>query len=344
MISPHHVISLRPPVESVVEEELNLLPNRQCRVDRPPPGRSRNGIPIHAVILGDGPLRISITAGAHADEPGGPLAALQLCHRIVANPELHKAATWVILPHVNPDGARANEEWFRPTPDIRLYAGKVQRDKPGDDVEFNYPEPPTISPNPPRPENLYVAGVLRKHGPYDLHFSLHGMALAEGAWWLICREWMDRTQPLRERLKALFAEKGFGLHDTERRGEKGFHRIEKGFCTTPTATGMIEYFTGIGDDSTAKQFLSSSMEYVRSLGGDPLAMVSELPLFQVSPEGYAAYRKLNGERANYTEEQFRMMVEKFLSEHKPRPTPFRLHVDTLCEAIEASLVYIRETS
>lgn len=342
MAPPQYVIPMRAPIESFIEEELDKLPSGICRLDRPTPGRSRDGLPIHAVILGNGPLRVSITAGAHADEPGGPLAALQFCHRIASKPDLYKAATWVVFPHINPDGARANAPWFRKTPDFNLYMDHFKRDKPGDDVEFNYPSPPTISPHPPRPENTYVADILKEHGPFDLHFSLHGMALAEGAWWLICKEWVERTQELRDQLRELFAERDFGLHDTERRGEKGFTRIEKGFCTTPTATGMIEFFQGINDEETARRFLSSSMEFVRSLGGDPLAMVSELPLFQISREGHAAYRKLAADRHQYTGQEFADLARAFQTKYHPRATPFRLHVDTLCDAIAISLTYIKK--
>ena len=42
---------------------------------------------------------------------------------------------------------------------------------------------------------------------------------------------------------------------------------------------MSEYFMAAGDPVTASLFRPSSMETVRSLGGDPLTLVSEMPLF-----------------------------------------------------------------
>jgi hypothetical protein len=44
---------------------------------------------------------------------------------------------------------------------------------------------------------------------------------------------------------------------------------------------MREHFTEQGDDEMAARFRDSSMELVRSLGGDPLCLVTEIPLFLV---------------------------------------------------------------
>ncbi len=42
---------------------------------------------------------------------------------------------------------------------------------------------------------------------------------------------------------------------------------------------MREHFLALGDSETAERFRPSSMETVRSFGGDPLTLVSEMPLF-----------------------------------------------------------------
>ncbi|MCG8467140.1 MAG: hypothetical protein MJB57_02890 [Gemmatimonadetes bacterium] len=42
---------------------------------------------------------------------------------------------------------------------------------------------------------------------------------------------------------------------------------------------MIEHFEALGDHETAAKFRPSSMETIRRLGGDPLTIVSEMPLF-----------------------------------------------------------------
>lgn len=269
------------------EEELEVIAQRAR--DRELPlelvriGSSREDRSVLGVEAGSGPLKISIVAGAHADEPAGPMAAMQLLLFFVygqSGPDWLETATWRIIPHINPDGAHRNERWFTDPPNFLRYALSSVRESPGDDLEFNYPGQGEDDPEP-RPESAAAAAFLADGGPYHLHLSLHGMAFAEGAWWLIESSWADRTADLRRQLASLFLHAGLGYHDIDRRGEKGFHRIQRGFSTTPTSVAMREFFLDRGETDTARLFLPSSMEYVRSLGGDPLAMVSEVPLFRI---------------------------------------------------------------
>ena len=67
----------------------------------------------------------------------------------------------------------------------------------------------------------------------------------------------------------------------DRNGEKGFQYIGPGFTTTPEGQAMRAYFKSIGDEQTVSLFRDSSMEFVRKLGGDPLCLVTEIPLFYV---------------------------------------------------------------
>lgn len=309
-------------------------------------GFSREGRAIPAVLLGEGPLAVSITAGAHSDEPAGPLAALSLVERILADADLRRAARWTILPHVNPDGAARNSVWFRPVPSLAEYLRHSFREPPGEDVEFNYPRadsPGDEAGQSPRPENLAVAEVLRSRGPFDLHLSLHGMAFAEGAWWLVGRKDVDRTGPLRRALADLFEARGFPLHDMERRGEKGFHRIEPGFCTTPDSVSMRRFFEERGDAGTARRFLPSSMEFVESLGGNPLVMVSELPLFLVGKGEYESVREALAPVREAHENGQGAALEEFARAFTIRPVPFTTTVGTLTEAVVKALRFAGES-
>jgi hypothetical protein len=47
---------------------------------------------------------------------------------------------------------------------------------------------------------------------------------------------------------------------------------------------MRAYFEANGDRETALNFHDSSMEFVRKIGGDPLCLVTELPLFIINKE------------------------------------------------------------
>lgn len=252
-------------------------------------GHSRDGRPLHGHRLGRGPLRVSLIAGCHADEPVGPAMLARLVAWLAARPDddPHRAAvSWWIVPHANPDGAARNAAWSARTIalddgragyDLAAYLRHAVREAPGDDVEFGFPR--ASDDRDARPENRAVADVLRDAAPLDLHASFHGMAFAAGPWFLLDRRWIDRTGDLRDALRARVAERGYRCHDIDRRGDKGFTRIDEGFTTRPAADAMIAHFRARGDAATAARFRPSSMDVARALGGDPLTLVSEMPLF-----------------------------------------------------------------
>ena len=244
-------------------------------------GRSREGRPVLAHKLGRGPLRVSLVGGCHADEPVGPRFLAQLV-RYLAGPagaELRAAATWCVVSHVNPDGARANAAWQPPDAeryDFVAYLRHRRRELPGDDVEFGFPRSPD---DDARPENSGAAMFWRDQGPFHLHVSFHGMGTAAGPYFLVERSWWGRFKPAAKRLAAQVQRAGYVLHDVERRGEKGFHRLAQGFCARPDSRAMRRHFLDLGQPDVAARFRPSSMETVRALGGDPLTLVTEMPLF-----------------------------------------------------------------
>lgn len=282
----------------------------------PPPARqlgtSRQGRPIEGYRLGHGPLRVSLIAGCHADEPVGPALLTRLVGELAARRDddpLLARVTWSIVPHTNPDGAAANAAWSGTTValggdgearpigpedpgslergfDLPRYAAHVVREPPGEDVEFGFPRSPEDG--GARPENRAVAAFLAEDAPFDLHATLHGMAFAVGPWFLLEPAWVGRTAALRGNLARRVRRMGYRLHDVDRGGEKGFSRIETGFSTRPDSGAMAAYFRGRGDEATAALFRPSSMEHVRSLGGDPLTLVSEMPLFLVDEDAPGA--------------------------------------------------------
>lgn len=240
-------------------------------------GVSEEGRAIDAFVLGNGDTKVSLIAGAHSDEPAGPETLRLLINYILPNKasfsRLLAKYTFIIIPHINPDGESRNQPWITAWPDFASYLQHAFRELPGRDVEFGFPEM--------RVENRLVSDYLSKHGPFSLHMSLHGMGIADGAMLLIERHWIDKTQDLRRAYTRHLTNAGFRLHDHDRKGEKGFRYIEPGFSTTPEGHAMRAHFEGIGDEQTAASFHSSSMEFVCSLGGAPLCLVTELPLFQI---------------------------------------------------------------
>ncbi len=266
-------------------------------------GQSRQRRPIEGAIFGDGPARVSLLGGCHADEPIGPVMLRRLAAYLATVPgdsPLLRRATWYVVPHINPDGETVNAKW---TPvrhradntsgtsgkadeifDLGAYLRHVVRELPGDDIEFGFPRDENDA--DARPENRAVADFLRPGGPFALHASFHGMSFAPGAWFLIEAGWIERTATMRINLRRAVRSLGYRVFDVDRKGEKGFTRIDSGFTTRPDSGAMRKHFLELDDAATAKKFRPSSMEFVRSLGGDPFTFVSELPLFVV-PESLA---------------------------------------------------------
>lgn len=247
-------------------------------------GRSRGGREIRAYRFGTGQRRVSLLGGCHADEPVGPRLLRHLCAYLASLPQDDaplRSYEWWVIPHINPDGAEANARWQSGDPQEYAFTGylrHVVRELPGDDIEFGFPREPADA--GARPENRAAYDWWRSAGgPFSLHVSLHGMSTGGGPWFLIEPAWEYRCDELRRRCTSRVDELGYRPHDVERQGEKGFYRLGPGFCWRPDSRHMWRHFLERGDEETAGRFRPSSMETIRSMGGDPLTLVSEMPLF-----------------------------------------------------------------
>ena len=256
-------------------------------------GVSREGREVTGHVFGRGALHVSLIGGCHADEPVGPAMLRRLASFLASRPEddpLLTSATWYVVPHVNPDGEARNVAWSGTALpavdhlgredhvyDVALYLRHVVRELPGDDMEFGFPR--GLDDSGARAENRAVAAFLAEGAPFHLHASFHGISFTPGPWFLIEPEWIGRTAELRESVRRRVRAMGYQPFDVDRGGEKGFRRIDEGFTTRPDSRSMVRWFEERGDFETAAKFRPSSMEHVRSLGGDPFTMVSEMPLF-----------------------------------------------------------------
>lgn len=303
-------------------------------------GKSEQGRSMYGVVLGRGNIGVSLIGGAHSDEPVGPETLRWFILEGLRQRELLRPYfehfKFIIVPHINPDGEEKNQPWIQEWPDLAAYLRSVFRELPGRDLEFGFPAM--------RLENRWVAAFISKHAPLYMHMSLHGMAFSEGGMLLIERHWSSRTQFLRDKFVEAVQRAGLYMHDHNRKGEKGFFYIEKGFTTTPEGQAMRDFFTSLGDLEKAAQFHNSSMEYVRSLGGDPLCIVTELPLFLIEknpeakpgvPEQYLAFQdalpelKLMAKRGT----SLQQAVQAFGLRYVPVPIAMRLQL----RAIELGL-------
>jgi hypothetical protein len=107
------------------------------------------------------------------------------------------------------------------------------------------------------------------------------MGFASGAWFLLGGAATEDVE-IRRRLARAAAHAGFGLHDVQRNGEKGFRRIAKGFCTTPDSRAMAQFFVDKGDEAMAGRFRFSSMEWAEARNPGVKLLVTEIPQFALA--------------------------------------------------------------
>jgi hypothetical protein len=338
---------------------MTIFPIAEILQAGPPPrgipiGRSREGHELFGYQFGNGPRRASLIAGCHADEPVGPAMLDRLVSWLASRPaDDPLLARWSfrIVPHANPNGEARNAAWAgaqaaRQDPgayDLAAYLQNVVRELPGDDVEFGFPR--SGDDHQARPENRAIAAFLAPGAPYALHGSFHGMGFAAGPSFLMEEGWAGRTQSMRDNLRRKIAEMGYDLHDVDRGGDKGFHRIDAGFTTRPDSKAMVAHFEALGDPATAALFRPSSMEYVRSLGGDPLTIVSEMPLFllparhyqedKVRPPAIFELRRIAGDA-----EALRQAARK----HEALEMPIRDQMELQVAYLEAGLRAVEEST
>ena len=259
-------------------------------------GESEEGRPIAGVTLGFGPRLVTLVAGAHADEPVGPETLRTLVLEGLAArgwgaegggvEDLWERFTFRIVPHVNPDAEARNQAWITRWREddleatLRAYLRHRQREAPGRDVEFGYPDL--------RVENRAATAFLFDGTPPALHMSLHGMGYSEGALLLVEKGWADRpvAKAVWQGFLDAAARVGLRPHDHDRDAEKGFRYLGPGAWTTPEGRAMTQHFLALDDPETAAQFRLSSMEQAMEAGtgASPLCLVTELPLFHLAAD------------------------------------------------------------
>ena len=329
-----------PPAEALSRLRLACEQNRDVAEFRVA-GRSAEGRPIAGILLGRGSRRGALIAGAHPDEPVGPETLRRLIPGLLKQRGrfrwLLEGWRLAIVPHINPDGEARNWRWIARWPSAEAYIDGVERDLPRDDMEFGFPAK--------RPENRIAGRLFRELAPVHLHMSLHGMGFSHGALLLIENHWVKRTAELRREFTGAVRDAGLPLHDHDRKGQKGFFYLGPGFSTTPSSRGMREFFRDQGERMAAGHFQLSSFELARSLGGNPLCLVTELPLFvlgrkpgdtSAQPTSYLTFQERLPEFAMRVHAG--QPIDDVLAESTVRAVPLPVAVRLQLVAIELALL------
>ena len=317
-------------------------------------GFSRKGRPIKAFCHGSGDFAISLIGGLYADEPLGPRFLRHYTTFLGTLPPDHPLLTryqWWIIPHANPDGEITNSAWTEEANGYYHLSRCItfsERESPGDDMEYGFPF--DDNDKNARPENKAIYRWWEtSNTPFRLHLSCHGMLFGQGPWFLIDRNWLSKCKPLINSCTALTEQLGYQLHDVNRKGEKGFSRISRGFSTRPDSRYMKEYYINLRDPETAAKFRPSSMETIRKISGNTLTLVPAIPLFLV-PDSDAGDNQ-SGFSARKWKEQFEIWrrdgnaerIEHQARQMDVRPMPILDQMKLLLTFMTAGIELVKNT-
>ncbi|WP_052396919.1 M14 family zinc carboxypeptidase [Streptomyces sp. NRRL F-5123] len=158
----------RYPALDEIEDTARTLAARHPRVCRTRTvGASRAGRPLTLLSVGEAADHVLVVSGAHPDELVGGAAAMELAHRILADPAQHASVAWHFLLCADPDGARLVHGAHRAR-DLEGFLSHYFRPASGEQPEWA----PSIGGR--LPESDILLGLIGELRPF-LQFSLHGI-------------------------------------------------------------------------------------------------------------------------------------------------------------------------
>jgi hypothetical protein len=239
-------------------------------------GHSRQGDPIEAIKIGDGPRKALLFAMPHPNEPIGSMMLEYLSLRLAEDDALRESLgyTWYLVKCIDPDGTRLNEGWFKGPFSIENYARHYYRPPAYQQVAWTFPiHYKTLHFDNPPPETRALMALIEQVRP-DFMYSLHNSDFG-GVYFFIWEE----APPLYEPFHKLVDSQGLPLHlgEPEMPYEIAYASAiykdssitaEYDYLEEQTGTDPAEIITGG----------TLSFEYARRFC-DPFTLICEMPYF-----------------------------------------------------------------
>ena len=241
-----------------------------------PIGQSRQGDPIEAIKIGNGPKKALLFAMPHPNEPIGSMMLEYWSLRLAEDDALRESLgyTWYLIKCIDPDGTRLNEGWFKGPFSIENYARHYYRPPSFQQVAWTFPiDYRTLHFHDPMPETQALMALIEEVRP-DLMYSLHNSDFG-GVYFYIWEEAPSLYEPFHQ----LVESQGLPLHlgESERPYETEYAAAiykdssisaEYDYLAQQTNTDPAEIIKGG----------TLSFEYARKFC-DPFTLICEMPYF-----------------------------------------------------------------
>jgi hypothetical protein len=241
-----------------------------------PVGQSRQGDPIEAIQIGDGPKTALLFAMPHPNEPIGSMMLEYFSTRLAQDRALREALgyTWYIVKCIDPDGTRLNEGWFKGPFSLQAYARDYYRPPMNQQIDWTFPvDYKTLHFDAPLPETEALMTLMERIRP-DFMYSLHNSGFG-GVYFYISEE----AKPLHEPFHALFASQNLPLHLGE--PEIPFAtEYAQAIFSLPSIADLYDHLEKETGDDPAKTITggTASDDYIHRLC-NPFCLVCEMPYF-----------------------------------------------------------------
>lgn len=256
-------------------DKLNAL-IEECQADErftiDVPGTSEQGESIYHVQFGKGTTKVLIVAGPHADEPIGSLTVFSLLTLLKnSNEELLKQdVEWHIVPCIDPDGARLNEDWSQQAFTHKSFMKGFHKQVLNEQIDYSFPmNYKGCVFNQPTQEAKVLMKILDQTRP-DFYSSLHN-AHASGCFFVSSE---DLGQSVYQALSKLLEKYNLPLNASSHAAGLG-NEYSPGVFTLPVIEEAYAVYERVGLDWEDCETGKTSFEYLKEIKPSAVIFYSE---------------------------------------------------------------------
>ncbi|MEW6523380.1 MAG: M14 family zinc carboxypeptidase [Bacillota bacterium] len=333
-------------VDQLAASTRRLAQTHPKTVERLVIGHSRQGEPIEALKVGNGPRRAVLFGCPHPNEPIGAMMLEYLGQRLAEDKPLCDGLgfTWYLVKCIDPDGTRLNQGWFKGPFSPGHYARHYYRPPSHQQVEWTFPvHYKDLEFDRPLPETRALMSLLERTRPH-LVYSLHNAGFGGVYYYL-----SDPAPALYPVLHRLPEKEGLPLALGE--PEIPCARVfAPAIYEMPSITTIYDYYQQYSEVSPARLITggTSSRDYAKEVSPGCLVLVCEMPYYynprvvDLAPTGLTRREAIisNVEESQEFLDHLKVQYGRALPELSER-SPFMDTIEQYLDTIPRTLVVMR---